>query len=128
MTEYTYASLHSILGLTTGDMPATDTENLMDVALGTINLVGGLDFAAMNGTAGSKTLNLDVTGWALVAAVCRMVYADFYVNQGQNVQGPAFSVTAKDFTSNPVAMSEIRRLCDAYKRSESNPYENLVLL
>lgn len=107
MVTVTYASLHSLLNLTTSNISAINTENLIDMAINMLNLYGDLSISAMSGSSGSKTVTLTSAEWAAVFLVCRALYYSGYKGpDSASIAGLSYSPA--DLLSNPNVMVEVK--------------------
>lgn len=114
MTSYTYASLHTLLNITIEDYSALATEALIDTTLGLLTLEGAKIRTKMAGTAGSKTLTLTESEWAVVYYVARILYIDIK-NKGQSVDTQGLSVTTRDFSTRPEILEQVRYYANKLK-------------
>lgn len=77
MVSVTYSSFHSVMNLTIGDIPAVNTENLLDWAIDTINLYGNVSITNMAGVAGSKTVTLTSKQRGAVFLMAKFLYPSY---------------------------------------------------
>ena len=122
MTAYTYASFHGLMDITVDDLAGDKTENLIDVALGLLNLEGARLPEKMAGTAGSKTLTVPEQEWTVVYYVTRILYIDVK-NKGQSIDTQGLSVTTRDFSTNPQILQEVRYYA---RKLGKNPFKDVI--
>ena len=77
MVSVTYSAFHSVMNLTIGDIPAVNTENLLDWAIDTINLYGNTAISNMTGVAGSKTVTLTSRQRGAVFILAKFLYPSY---------------------------------------------------
>ena len=82
MASVSYSDLHNDLNLTTSDITAVLTENLLDRAIDYLNLAGKgrLSVSNMAGVAGSKTVTLTSPQRAAVLLIAGELYRRRYLN------------------------------------------------
>jgi len=82
-------------------------ENILDLAIDTLNLYGAAAISNMSGAVGAKTVTLTSKQKGGVFHVARMIYYDFY--KGVNhVSVTGITVTAAELLSNPAYVTTIK--------------------
>jgi len=119
MASYTYSSFHSPLGLTIANIPAINTENLVNTVIGCLKVFGA-DIPIMTGTAGSKTVTLSDKQFGGVMLIFRPAYASFYKNAANKNTGGigALNVSTTDLMSNPAILTLIKDVALQLKESD----------
>jgi len=87
MVSVTYQDLHDLINVTTSDITAAKTEDLIDHAIDLLN-AHGVGLSNMAGSAGSKTVTLTSAQRGAILNLARMIYRHDYVNPQQASLGP----------------------------------------
>jgi hypothetical protein len=87
------------MNLTVNDVTAANTENLLDLAIDTINLYGNQSISNMTGAAGSKTASLTQREKSAVFILARALYHSFYRDTEPTTVG-GLSITPTEAYSN----------------------------
>ena len=107
MVSVTYADVHNVLNLSTTELSAANTENLIDFAVDVLNLLGNVALDNMSGTAGSKTLTLTQIQRAGMLIAVRAVYYGFWKDiETASVGG--MSISPENVFDNPEVMRTLR--------------------
>lgn len=109
MVTVTYTSLHNFLNLSTGDITAAKTEDLIDTAIDLLN-ANGAELDNMSGSAGSKTVTLTSAARGAVLNLAAMLYRHRYVDPEQMTVG-GITVGSSGTTE-----QDIERTADIYGR------------
>lgn len=106
-TNITYASVHSVLDLSVTDIPEDDTEDLIDLAIDLLNLLGNASIPNLGGVTPAKFVLLDSRQRGAVLLVVRMLYHSFYKSIGASSIS-SLSVNPIDVLANPSMMKLIQ--------------------
>ena len=77
MVSVSYGDLHKVLNLTVGDIPAENTEDLIDWAIDTINLYGNTSINNMSGATPTKTVTLTSKQRGAVFLMAKFLYPSY---------------------------------------------------
>lgn len=107
MVSVTASDFHILMHLTINDISLTNTENLLDKAIGALNLFGKLEISQLHGTAESKTLSVNDKTQFAIYLVARAIYYSFYKGiTSASVEG--VSITPLDLMSSPAVLESLK--------------------
>ena len=107
------------MGLTTDEITAANTENLLDLSIDLLVLYSGDSISNMSGDAGSKTVTLTQAQRGAVFLVARQLYYSFYEDITPASAGP-LGINPTDVLANPT-MERLLRL--ASRRLQPKAFE-----
>lgn len=119
MPSVSYSDFHNVMNLTTGEISAIRTENLLDWAIDLINLFANQSISNMNGvnSPGSKTVTLTSAQRGAVFLVARALYYEYRLNV---IEGPGLRPV--DPLGNSTVMASIQL---AAKRLQPKKFERV---
>ena len=127
MASYTAQDFLGLVGLTREDLSFANTEKVIEVGLGLLNLYQAGLAEKMSGTSGNKKLNVDAPQWAAVAHVANMVYIDFQEDAGGDMDVEGLSLRARSLLTKQETLQIIQSLAAQCATFGRDPYSKIRL-
>lgn len=124
MTTRTYNDLQRLLDLEPGDISPENTERIIEVAIGLLNLYNA-ELPPMSGDYGYKTIELEDRQWSAVVVVSRWVYIDFFEESAGDFSIQGLEVKSKDYLSDP---KKVMQLTDLAEKIRPDDYDDIMLV
>lgn len=124
MATRTYNDLQRILDLEPDDLSPENTERIMEVAIGLLNLYNA-QLPSLSGTYGSKKIGVEDSQWSAIVLVSRWVYVDFFEESAGDFSVQGLEVKSKDYLSDP---KKVMQLTDLAERIRPDDYDEIMLV
>jgi len=128
VASYTAQDFLGLTGLTRDDLSLANTEKVINVALGLLNLYQAGLMEKMTGTAGNKSLNADGPQWAAICHVSNMIYIDFQEDAGGDMDVEGLSLRARSLLVKKETLEIIQSLAAQCATIGRDPYKNIRLV